>query len=422
MSGLHALALLLAVSTAYSGTKATAVKLTDVVLVVDNSGSVPSATAAAVSEFADSLGPYCRLAVVAFGLDAGVVLPWTIMSDSGRDAVSAKILAGFSFRDRYTDLNPGLGLACALLDSARPTADKVIVLLTDGRTDLPGGPRAADSATVMLRGVTMTRLRKAASRLLVLALSGANLPLLADVARGAGGRLSSAPDLGTLRDALGMISRSFVPEHSLPSTAQSPQNPLLPVLILVGLLLLVAIVALIVRRDPRPSQPTAKVGASATGISNAADELAALLDRSRESAQSIGAGIEEYGASRWEAERRARARLQDLASGLLVLLDNLELAASRDSTNPELKRMHRIALQMLDDAGIEEIKIEIGMPFVHLQHNIVERRPSSHTAGVVLSSIRRGYCYPGTSSEELEILRPADVVISSGLEHQENGS
>jgi len=418
MNGLHTLVLLLVVSTANSGAQASPAKLTDVVFVVDNSGSVPPATAAAVSEFADSLDAHDRLAVITFGLHAGVILPWTTVSDSSRDAVSARILAGFSFKDRYTDLNPGLAMACALLDSARPAADKIVVLLTDGRLDMPGGVRATDSAAAMLRGETASRLRKTASRVLVIALPGADVSLLADVARGAGGRLSSAPDLATLRDALGTLSRSLAPDQTPPRWATSRRNPLLPVLMLVGLLLLAAVVALIVRRSPRPTRLPTKVVASATGISNAAGELAALLDKSRESAQNIGAGIEEYGATRWEAERRARARHHDLASGLFVLLDNLELAASRDSTNPELKRVQRIAIQILDDAGIEEIAAEIGKPFVHLHHNILEKRSSSDPAGTVLSKVRKGYCYPGSSPDEFEVLRPADVVVSTGPERQ----
>ncbi|MBM3330362.1 nucleotide exchange factor GrpE [candidate division WOR-3 bacterium] len=422
--------LLVAVAIALSA-QAPTERLTDVVLVIDNSGSVPASTAAAVAEFADSLDAQCRLAVVAFGSEARLIVPWTVMADSSRDGVSAAILKGLKskglkFADGYTDVNPGLMMSDSLLAAARPMANRVIVLLTDGWLDVPGGARATDSAAAVLLEQTAPRLRRTASRVLVTGLAGAegaNTSLLADLARAAGGHMSSAPDLATLRDRLRMLARTLVTTSNQPS--RSSRGIPLWIPIVGGLLLACLVTAFVVRfvagpregrAETRSAADVAREGQTAGELADTASAVAETMDAAREKMRDLGASIWRFGVEGGEVTREARSRYHAVANGLFTLLDNLELTETRGGMNSELARELRVARRTIEDVGIEEIRVEMGRPFVHLQHNILEKRPDSSPTGTVLSVARKGYCIRGGSPEELEVLRPADVIVSAGQE------
>jgi hypothetical protein len=323
-------------------------------------------------------------------------------------------------------MNPGLTMSASLFDSARPKANRVIMLLTDGWLDLPGGERAVDSAEAVLVEQTALCLRRTGSRVLVTGLAGTegvNTSLLADLAQAAGGHMSSAPDLATLRDGLRMLSRTIVTTSTQPLYSSRRIPRWIP--LATGLLLACFVTALVVwlvgrsRRagaETRPAVDVAHAGQTAGELADTASAVAETMDAAREKMRALGASIWRFGVEGGEVTKEARSRFHAVANGLFTLVDNLELAETRGGMSSELQKELRVARRTLDDVGIEEILVEIGRPFVHLQHNILEKRPDSSPPGTVLSLARKGYCIRGSSPEELEVLRPADVVVSAGRE------
>lgn len=121
----------------------------DVILVLDNSGSMqnndPARLAAvAVREFIKSQPADTRVGVVLFAESAEMVAPLTAVDDDPTDVLLAS-LGQLNYRGRWTQTARAVERALyELRQHGRPAAERAIVLLTDGLIDTGDARRDAD--------------------------------------------------------------------------------------------------------------------------------------------------------------------------------------------------------------------------------------------------------------------------------------
>lgn len=110
----------------------------DVMLVLDNSGSMKkndphSLMSKAVSEFAGQLPDDSRLGIVIFDHAVRMTLELASKADAGFQAQVAEGLKGIDYRGRWTDIPGAIERAIyALRTRARPDAQRLVILFTDG--------------------------------------------------------------------------------------------------------------------------------------------------------------------------------------------------------------------------------------------------------------------------------------------------
>jgi pSer/pThr/pTyr-binding forkhead associated (FHA) protein len=123
----------------------------DIVLVLDNSGSMrqndPAALARqAVATFVGQMDPDTHIGMVFFDSDAREVLPLTCLGDTTPEALNQK-LDGLDYRGLRTNLAAALERAIySLKQHGRSEASRSVVFLTDGVTDMGDRAKDRDSA------------------------------------------------------------------------------------------------------------------------------------------------------------------------------------------------------------------------------------------------------------------------------------
>jgi pSer/pThr/pTyr-binding forkhead associated (FHA) protein/uncharacterized protein YegL len=123
----------------------------DIVLVLDNSGSMrqndPAALARqAVATFVGQMDPDTHIGMVFFDSDAREVLPLTRLGDTTSEALNQK-LDGLDYRGLRTNLAAALERAIySLKQQGRAEASRSVVFLTDGVIDMGDRAKDRDSA------------------------------------------------------------------------------------------------------------------------------------------------------------------------------------------------------------------------------------------------------------------------------------
>jgi len=405
--------------------------LLDVLLVVDISGSVDGLAPESVGGFLGALPPGTRLAVVAFGDDASIVRPLAALSGPADLDAAKQRISGLAFRGRHTEL--GEGLLLALLEGAADegsASTRRVVLLSDGRLDPKAGRAAIPEALQSLRNEILPAFAAAGLPVFTAARGEPDLALLREVSERTGGRCALAPDGPALEDALALLAESFAFDSQLvPPAASPPAAPaavassvparkaraprdagrsvdevaaVAPVLVAaIAAILLAVAVAVHRRRSATKGEP----------ISNATEtELCAQrLD------------LEDQLVTAWEAERAARDGQHRLAEELFLVLDHLDRTDAGASGDDRLRWFRDKLDRVLAGAGIGEIRVEIGDAFDSGVHRHVGERDAELPRGAVLAVTRKGYVRRGEDGRgEARVLRPAEVVLSSGRTAQVN--
>ena len=123
----------------------------DIVLVLDNSGSMRENDPAtlsrqAVATFVEQMDPDTHIGMVFFDSDAREVLPLTRLGDTTADALNQK-LDGLDYRGQRTNLAAALERAIySLKQQGRAEASRSVVFLTDGVIDMGDRAKDRDSA------------------------------------------------------------------------------------------------------------------------------------------------------------------------------------------------------------------------------------------------------------------------------------
>jgi hypothetical protein len=121
----------------------------DVVLVLDNSGSMrtndPERMAGkAVTQFVDAQGLDSHLSIIMFSTSPTVLTSLASMTNENRAAATAAV-DKLDYRGQWTDIGAALERALYELDThGRPDAEKYVVLMTDGYVDVGNPVRDSD--------------------------------------------------------------------------------------------------------------------------------------------------------------------------------------------------------------------------------------------------------------------------------------
>lgn len=206
----------------------------DIVLVLDNSGSMkqndPQRLAVrAVTDFIRSQGPETRLALIVFADRPDMVLPLTAVTPTSQDFF-LEGLNRLNYRGQWTDMPAAVerGLYELRLNG-RADAFKALVLMTDGIVDTGDSRRDADKTRWLQEGLAADA-RRNGVRIFGLAFTeGADYQLLQSLALATEGdyfRALEPTDLAAAfarMDAL-LVSAPTLPEETPTSPASAPER------------------------------------------------------------------------------------------------------------------------------------------------------------------------------------------------------
>lgn len=208
----------------------------DVMLAVDDSGSMrhndPNRLLSqVVQHFAGKLGPEDRLAMVIFGDRARLSLPLTsVAADGFADALSAAV-DKIDYSSRLTDIAGATEMARHTLDEqARPSARQVLVLITDGQIDLGSERKNRESKSWLLESILPNATRQGVSVFGITLTDEADVELIQRLSDATGGtyyRLLAADDVGSVFDRI--IDRLQSP-RAIAALSPSPATSTQPVL------------------------------------------------------------------------------------------------------------------------------------------------------------------------------------------------
>lgn len=170
-----------------------------------------------------------------------------------------------------------------------------------------------------------------------------------------------------------------------------------------------------------PSPETAGADSAQTGADTAAleRELAAVKDRHLRLLADFENARKRQSREREETIRRAN---EELLHALLPVLDHLELALASptlDADSPFVKGVRMVAEQFV--AVLQKFDLKpiaaLGQKFDPGQHEALTQMPAAGVpSGHVAQQLRRGWNLSG------RLLRPAQVIVSSGAPEPEGGA
>ncbi len=198
----------------------------DAVLLMDMSGSMwktrPRKSVKKVFAWGIELvGEKDRIALVTLGDKSRVSRELTKVEKD--DDLSA-LLHILTEKSNYTDVAAGLEQAYYMLKtSARPDAERVIILFSDGKIDLIGGVSANERSTLYLRDILIPAMNKQRVRVFAFVPGGlsADYPLLQELTQRTDGEyfhgLSKTPP-----EFRAMLFPSLAPSPPVPATVKPP--------------------------------------------------------------------------------------------------------------------------------------------------------------------------------------------------------
>ncbi len=206
--------------------------LVDVMVVIDNSGSMRKndpqfLTPKTVRSFLDQLPTTTRVGMVLFDERARLLHPLSDLADSdARQRLNAS-LGKIDYRGKFTDSAAGIERAAyELKTTGREAARKSIVFLTDGIVDT--GNRQKDAElTQWLKTDLAADCSASGIRILGIAFTeNADFPLIQALASRTGGAYYRATQAEDIADVLGRIQAILPPEPEAPAVADAtPVQP-----------------------------------------------------------------------------------------------------------------------------------------------------------------------------------------------------
>ncbi len=225
----------------------------DVVLLLDNSGSMRQndpefLTRRAVTEFLDGLTEHTRIAIVVFDQKVRMAAPLTPITEATRDGLLEK-LAIIDYRGRFTNSPAGMERAIyELKRHGRADAEKTVIFMTDGIVDT-GDPTRDRELAKWMRESLAAEAAAAGIRIFGIAFTdAADFQLIQTLTFTTGGtyfRAIGADDIGTVFERIDASlqlaeartlrsrpshSKPSQPEPSLPAATAEPADPTTSVL------------------------------------------------------------------------------------------------------------------------------------------------------------------------------------------------
>ena len=129
--------------------------------------------------------------------------------------------------------------------------------------------------------------------------------------------------------------------------------------------------------------------------------------------------MENWGSSSWRKEKELTNNYNRVVSDLFLVLDHFQVLLKNNKTT-ELTWIYKRTKQILEDEGIEEIKVKQGEKFNALYHKFAGDRLDTQPNGSILEVTRKGYLIKAQMSKNDLILRAAEVIISRNKLETEN--
>ena len=420
------------ISDAYSNTVPQSFENRDVVLVIDNSRSMRKLSRDPVKHFIDTISA-TRLAIVSFDAGAKLLHPLVDLSPSERQK-GITSLNEMCFTQRFTDIASGLELALRELQN-NWVADnsKTVLLISGGRIHLPATTGRKNAYMLRLRATILPNYERDNIMIDSIAFGRADLRFMQELAARTRAKCFVAPDHRALADILSVYASSFQIAPPKPVVNNSQEvlqaqvhplslTALYCMLSLVTVLAGTSVVLLVMSR--RKEEPIVAARSSNQKLDEAetptyvrlqdsAEQTEGLLSEAVSNLTSLKHGLEDYWTERYEAEKGLETRYFRLIRGLLLLLDYFE-DALKEHGSPEVGWFHEQSQRLIEDEGLEVIPVSEGSVFDGRYHKYVDERPGNAPRGTIIEVTRKGYCTRNATGGSEVILRPAEVVISSG--------
>jgi Mg-chelatase subunit ChlD len=208
-----------------------AVRPLDLVLVLDNSGSMkkndPEALMSkAVSAFAGSLPPDSRLGIVVFDQEVRPALALAPTSGADFQIRVAQALRGINYRGQWTDIAGGIERAIyELRQQGRADAQRAVILFTDGVLETGNATKDAERAR-WLQDNLAAEAKQIGIRVFGIAFTeGADFRLLQSVAQTTGAehyRVLKAAEIGAVFERVRSRIQQLADDSARRGTVQAP--------------------------------------------------------------------------------------------------------------------------------------------------------------------------------------------------------
>jgi molecular chaperone GrpE (heat shock protein) len=116
----------------------------------------------------------------------------------------------------------------------------------------------------------------------------------------------------------------------------------------------------------------------------------------------------------WQRERDFDEKYSFILRKLFFLLDHCDNFVKLGKYTDEIKWFHKSILEILENEKIEKMPVKQGDLFDSMYHKCIGERPTVYQKGTIIENTRIGYYKKGKTNEDDIILRPAEVIISSG--------
>ena len=196
----------------------------DVVVVLDNSGSMktndPNRLAGkAVTDFVASLKGDVRISIVEFATNPTLLMPLTPLDDNAR-LQAQQAVARLDYRGQWTDTGAALERALYELDThGRPDSLRCIVLMTDGYVDVGNASRDSDKIHWITQSLIPEAVAKKVRIFGIAFTDQADYELLQQLAQKTGAGYYRAYQAGDLADIYRQISDTLVAGKPVPQPA-----------------------------------------------------------------------------------------------------------------------------------------------------------------------------------------------------------
>lgn len=196
----------------------------DVVLVLDNSGSMrtndPNRLAGkAVTDFVASLKGDVHISVIEFATNPTLLMPLTPLDDTAR-LQAQQAVARLDYRGQWTDTGAALERALYELDAhGRPDSLRCIVLMTDGYVDVGNASRDSDKIHWITQSLIPEAVAKKVRIFGIAFTDQADYELLQQLAQKTGAGYYRAYQAGDLADIYRQISDTLVAGKPVPQPA-----------------------------------------------------------------------------------------------------------------------------------------------------------------------------------------------------------
>jgi molecular chaperone GrpE (heat shock protein) len=409
----------------------TQIQSSDIILIIDNSRSMINLNKNILSNFIKAISKENWISIISFGNDAKILYSLKQIPADKEETVIESIFAEINFTEPYTNINSGLESAFSIItNQGRDNTKKSVILLSDGLMDPPPQKGLKDKyLNELSEKILPDYINNDITIYTVAYGEKVDILLMEKIADKTKGICLTAPNSKILENILPIISEKVQPKV-LTKTLQKPaitvSNSLILLLIIIlGILIILTFVTiiflLISTRYPKlhgalqPSQRKKKDdGILPVKVNEGLNRIKNLISDANSNISEFQLDVEDYVAMNWQRERDFDEKYSFILRKLFFLLDHCDNFVKLGKYTDEIKWFHKSILEILENEKIEKMPVKQGDLFDSMYHKCIGERPTVYQKGTIIENTRIGYYKKGKTNEDDIILRPAEVIISSG--------